>query len=403
MMTSHCHMRTSIGAAVALAGALLAAPAAAQDQTEFPPTKTPGWSFTPSVTVSTLFDSNVALASSLDATHHAESDRLFVIGPAGQIGFVSPRTELGTGYHGYLRRYTNIDELDGFDQHAYLSLRRLATRRVTLFVDDNYAAVSTTDEIMLNGLPFVRTGSRTNSLQAGMDVRLTKMTDLSTSYELQWVDFDRATTLLMGGFVNAVRTELSHHFNQRLALGGEYSIRFANLAEGAQQLTFQDTGATVHYALAAHTMLSASAGVSYLRDRLFDLTRLGPYVRAGVTHKTDRATVSGEFERTFVPSFGFGGSNRSQEVRATVQMPLTVNRMYVQGSAAWRRSDPLIINELALDSQWIRATLGYSLSRWLRTEGFYAYTRQDSRIPGGLVDRHRGGVQIVISQPMRIQ
>ena len=37
------------------------------------------------------------------------------------------------------------------------------------------------------------------------------------------------------------------------------------------------------------------------------------------------------FERMFVPSFGFGGTNQSQEVRGYVRMPLSRNRIYIQG------------------------------------------------------------------------
>jgi hypothetical protein len=84
-------------------------------------------------------------------------------------------------------------------------------------------------------------------------------------------------------------------------------------------------------------------------------------------------------------------------------MPLSKNRLYVQGSAAWRRSDPFVVNELQLDTIWIRSTLGYSAARWLRIEGFHAFTRQDSQVTGGEINRQRAGVQVVISQPMRIQ
>ena len=44
-----------------------------------------------------------------------------------------------------------------------------------------------------------------------------------------------------------------------------------------------------------------------------------------------------------------------------------------------------------------------ALARWLRLEGFYAFTRQDSQVTGGEIHRHRTGVQIVISQPVRIR
>jgi hypothetical protein len=84
-------------------------------------------------------------------------------------------------------------------------------------------------------------------------------------------------------------------------------------------------------------------------------------------------------------------------------MPLSRNRMYIQGSASWRRSEPFVETDLNLDTWSVRSTLGYSASRWLRLEGFYAFTRQDSQVTGGEISRHRAGTQIVISQPMRIR
>ena len=69
----------------------------------------------------------------------------------------------------------------------------------------------------------------------------------------------------------------------------------------------------------------------------------------------------------------------------------------------WRRTNPLESDELALDSFVIDATAGYGVSRWLRLEAFHRFSRQDSRITGGEINRHRLGLQVVISQPMRIQ
>ena len=56
----------------------------------------------------------------------------------------------------------------------------------------------TTDEVELNGLPFSRTGSKSNRLAAGSTTRLTKYTDLNVRYENTWVKFDRAGDLARG-------------------------------------------------------------------------------------------------------------------------------------------------------------------------------------------------------------
>ena len=390
-------------AATALLASAMALPAAAQGAPELSNGRTPGWSFTPGVTVGGVFDSNVALASAPADTRTTQSDTLWTAEPFGSLEFTSPRTLFSAGYHGNLRRYMDLDQLNGFDQRAYGSVRRLATRRLTFFAQDSYSVVPTTDELEVNGVPFSRTGARMNSASGGVDARLTKYTDLSVKYENTWVKFDRADTFLTGGVMNGVRTELAHRINDRASVGAEYGVRLADLNAGTHSISFQDAGGTLHYVVSGRTNATVAAGLSYLNDHLSHETRTGPYVRASLTHDVQRATIGASYERMFVPSFGFGGSNQSQQLRGFVAMPLNKNRMYVQGSAAWRRSDPFVANELRLDTIWLRSTLGYSASRWLRLEGFYAFTRQDSQVTGGEINRQRVGAQVVISQPMRIR
>lgn len=401
MMRIHS-LRRALGTAAALVLAGTAA-VVAQEQSELSARRIPGWSFTPGVTVASIFDSNVALADAPADTRRTQGDQLFIMEPFGQLEFVAPRTEFAAGYRGFIRRYQDVDQLNGFDQRGHLSLKRLATKRLTITLRDTYAHVPTTDEVELNGVPFVRTGARTNSFAGGVDVRLTKFTNLSVRYDQMWVDFDRQDTLLTGGWVNGVRTELSRQLDQRSSFGAEYGIRRADLDNRARQITFHDVGATYRYSLAEHTLLSLAGGMSRLQDHTIDDTRSGPYVRAGLTRATEHATFGVSYERTYVPSFGFGGSNQSQEFRTFVRMPFERNRLYVQGSAAWRRSDPFVEEELLLDTISLRSTVGYGLTRWLRLEGFYAFTRQDSQVTGGEINRHRGGLQVVVSQPMRIR
>jgi hypothetical protein len=394
-------LRRQIWCAVLLMG--LAAPVAAQqDPSAEIPSRTPGWSVTPGVTFGAIYDSNVALASAPADTRRTQSDRLVLAEPFGQLEYFSPRTEFSSGYQGYLRRYADVTQLNGFDQRGYLSLRRLVTRRFTFFLHESYARVPTTDEVELNGVPFARTGSRLNSIAAGFDSRVTKYTDFSFRYENTWVDFDRQESLLTGGFVNGGRAELSRRLSERLSVGAEYGVRVADMNAGTHQVTFQDTGGTLHYGLGTRTMLSLAGGWAFLNDQLFRDRRNGAYLRSEITHDARRATVGASVERTFVPSFGFGGSTQSDQIRGFVRMPFDRNRLYYQGSAAWRRSNPFIANELQLDTIWLRSTVGYAASRWLRFEAFHAFTRQDSKVTGGEINRQRAGVQVVVSQPMRI-
>jgi hypothetical protein len=403
-MTSNTMRRRLRAAALLLAGAAVAAPAAAQQQgeTEFSSWRVPGWSFTPGMAIGIVRDSNVALAAPGD-TGEADADTLYAFEPFGALEFISRRTEFSGGYRGHARRYAEIAELNGFDHRFEVQLRHQATRRITVFARDHYVDVPTTDEVQLNGLPFLRTGSRSNTLSGGIEARLTKFTDLRSKYELRWVDFDDKGTALTGGWVNGVQTDVTHRFNLRTAAGVEYSVRFADLNEGTRSLVFHDVGGVLSYELGPRTTFTGAAGFSHLRDDLLDETRNAPYFRVGLLHRLEDGTVGVSYDRSFIPSFGFGGSNESQELRGFVHMPIPTNRTYVNASAAWRHSTPFLASDLELDSFLTRATVGYAFTRWLRLEGFHAFTRQDSRITGGEINRHRIGAQLVVSQPMRIQ
>ena len=236
--------------------------------------------------------------------------------PFAQLEFVSPRTEFSSGYQGYVRRYIDVEQLNGFDQRGYLSLRRLATKRVTYFLRDSYADVPTTDEVELNGVPFARTGVRTNALAAGIDARLTKFTDLAVRFDNDWVDFDRTDTFLTGGWVNGVRTELSRRLTGRVV--GRRRVRRSLRGPERRHAPAHVPGCGGHAALRARRAHQPSRSAAASRTSTIvrsTITRTGPYVRAELTHDATRATVGAAFERMFVPSFGFGGSSQSQQVR----------------------------------------------------------------------------------------
>jgi len=378
--------------------------AAAQDQTsEFESWRLPGWSFTPGVTFGGMYDSNVALVPP-GLNKKTPGDKLLAIEPFGQLEFFSPRTSFSSGYHGLLRRYATLSALDDSDQRGFVGYRERLTRRVSLFFNDNYAQVATTDQLQLNGVPFRRMGTKYNDFAGGVEGRLSRTNDLAVRFESTWVDFARKQdVILAGGIVNGVDAELSHRFTERVALGGEYDVRLANLNGELRSLLFQEAGGTFHYRVTDVTTFNASAGAAHLLDRNHGLTRTGPYVKLALIHRMARATIGATYRRSYVPSLAFGGNNQSQEVTEYLNMPFRKNRFYVQESAAWRRTDPFLSTDLPLSSIWIHNLVGYAIARWFRVEGFYQFTGQDNRLVQGKVTRNLAGVQFVVAQPVRIR
>jgi hypothetical protein len=394
--------KTIAACACVLAATLMSVPLEAQE-VEGGYGRIPGWSFTPAVSAGVMFDSNIRLRDESVTTGTTESDQVLVVSPSGQLDFAGSRTSFSTGYHGLIRRYDTANNLDRISHQASTSLRHAWTRTATLFARHSYRHVPTTDDLEVEGVPFVRRGSSAQSFGGGIAKRLSYLTTWSAGYDETHISFDRDEEFLTGGILRAMRTDLTRRLTRYLSMGAEYALRFAEIDEGSREFTFQDAGGALSYRFSEATTMTGAAGVSHLNDRTADETRLGPYLRAGITHDMQRATIGASFERRFVPSFGFGGANATREARAFVTMPFFRNRLYTNASFAWRHSVPYNETSVELDTVWIRGTVGYGVTRWLRTEGFYTFTYRDSIVTGGEISRYRAGVQAVVSRPVRIR
>jgi hypothetical protein len=394
--------RARLIAVLALVATATAPGAAQEPPAELQSWRVPGWSFTPGVSIGAVYDTNAAILGP-DPSGHTPSDSLVQVDPFGQLEFFSARTSFSSGYHGSLRRYAELTGLDGLDHRMYASLRHRLTRRVSIFLDESYQRTPTTDVLQLSGVPFQRTGTRYNLATGGIEARLTRSLDLMSRYENSWVDFIEPTVPLSDGVVQGVQTSLTRRLGARTSLGGEYLYHAADLNDGLRKYVVNSAGGVFRYRVAERTSLDLAGGMSYLIDRARDERHSDPYVRAALLHHMSRATVGTEYRRSYSPSFTLGGSQRSHQATAFLDMPFRRNRFYLQESVSWRRADPLNAFEPALDSTWLHSTLGYALRRWLRVEGYHTFSSQDNSLAGGRVTRHLAGVQLIVSEPMRIR
>ena len=402
------HSRSTIGFVAAVMAISFAGHATAQDQAaqsaEFPSYQMAGWSFTPALAAGVVYDSNVTISAP-----RGQGDTMISISPAAQIEFFGKRTQFSANYRGGLNRYVEVEGLDTFNQRGSVNFRYGWSRRLSIFANASYAESPTTDEIALNGVPFRRTGSEHTTLAAGSDFRITKFTSWSARFDTTVVRFEQPDVFLTDGHLHALRNEITHQLNARLRVGGEYAFRTSSVErdqtalQTGRNFTFHDAGGVVRFAFGPHTTGSAAGGFALLHDRTNVDTRTGPYFRLGLSHERERATVGVGYERHYVPSFGIGGTSSNQDIRGYVHMPLARNRIYTQISGGWSRSIPFVVGSLQLDTFSLRSIVGYAVARWARVEGVYGYTHQDTIVVGGELDRHRIGVQFVVSQPMRIR
>jgi hypothetical protein len=391
------------------------APAPAQEIETAPP----GWSFTPNIAIGWLYDSNIRLADP-GFNQEPQDDQLFLFVPSGELMYLGKYSRFVSGYRGTVLRYRTIDALDTYDQRAWGSLSRRFSPRVTLFGNGSFQRSPTTDDLLLDGVVFSRTGTAMTNLNGGLDFAVTRATSFHTRYEWISIDFDREETqpgVLRAGRAQGVETEVSHRLNNRFSIGAIYDVRFADINRGAEgsplldpaTLQFHNAGATASVELGPSTTLSGAGGIAVLNDSRRPELSLGPFVRLALSHQARRATTKVEYYRAAIPTFGFAVSSMSEGLRGSVVMPVYRNRMYVQAYASWRRTDPLTLETFALDSLQGRSTVGVALTRAVRIEGFYLLSRQDTRADprvhpeGGVIVRHRVGAQLVFGMPMRIQ
>jgi hypothetical protein len=395
--------RPNVCAAVALVLLAGTLPVAAQTFREADPGRTPGWVFTPTFVFSVAHDDNVTLAGHQAPT---ASDTLTVLTPVTDVQYRGRHNWIGAGYDGSWSVYHTLDQLNAYDQNLRFDSRHDLNRRVALLFHEQYSLHPTTDVVELLGVPFLRTGSRLNDARGEIKVLAARHTSISASYSHELVKFEENpefAQFLHGGHAHAISGGLDQQLSPRFTLGAHYNFRRAIVADEGGQFDMMDGSGTFSYEATPSTTVSGSLGIARLTDTKSLTTKTGPSWSASVEQRLARATASAAYVRSYVPSFGLGGMLQNQEFTANVRMPLSRNRLYWQGGLAWRRNEPVTTAELPLKSLWFQTWVGYAVERWLRIEGYYWRSQQDSQAPGGRVDRDRVGIQLVTARPMRIQ
>lgn len=365
---------------------------------------TAGWTFVPAVGFGGMWDSNSTLRSTGDPQI---SQWVGVVNPRGELDFNGRRTRFVLGYSGSLEAYHTLQELTRYDQRGRVVLQHQASPRLQLRTRSGLSLSPTTERLELTGLPFENVGSTLFDVRSGAEYALSRRATVSAEHEYQWIDFDRislAAGLLNGGQSHSGIGTFRYAFSGRFSGGGVYTYRAAKTDGGHQNIRVQDAIAMGTLRVAENTTLEGGAGIARLQVVATGEVRTGPSMRARLSHGLSRARAELAYERTYVPSWTFGGTTTNEEARASLNVPFARGRGFVTGSLAFRHNEPLAStgDQIVLDSWWSGATVGYSLARWMRVEGYYSGSFQDSSARGE-IDRTRVGIQFVTLKPVRIQ
>jgi hypothetical protein len=398
--------RFALSIALALA-ALLRPSATAAQQPNIMPTPSAnvqassGWSVTPSLAYSGSWDDNVLVAGKGDAT---VADFLNVVNPRVSLDFNGRRGQISANYDGAFVMYRDLGSLNSYDQRAWVYGRRLLSPHVALFVRNQVASVPTTELSEFLAVPFVRTGSKLDDLRGGVEASFTKRTSMTASYHAEWVEFDPTqpgSTALRGGHSNGGNMVLKHKRSEQLAFTAEYDLQHAIVGILGEAFNIQNGWGGIEYKLSDVTRIFGAFGISRLGVTNFAQPRTGPAWRAGLSRRIRTAGVELLWSRSFVPSYGFGGTTQNEEISGRLNLPIG-RRFYSNSALAWRSNDPLTVG-LPLRSSWIEGSLGYMATPRLGLEVFYTGTHQTIDRPGGQVDRRRIGFQVITGKPVRIR
>jgi hypothetical protein len=402
-----------IAVAAVVAAVMLPAspPVAAQAQSstrESQPTP-PGWVFMPGISVAETWDSNVLLS-----TEGSESaaDFLTAISPRASLGYRGRRDTFQADYHGTYQLYQDLSELNAFDQRSNTSYSHRVSPGLTIFARNSLSKSPTTDDVDIPGVVFRRQGVVLDDFRSGLEARFTKRASLTAAYAFQYVNFDEENALVpidglrRGGHAHGGSGEFDYAVGPWLTVGAEYDMRRGTVDE-IREFDVMNALGTVDWRLAERIKLSAGAGYAWLRTSPADEHRSAPAFRVALDGSGPRLAWTVSYRRSFLPSFGFGGTFQNQEFQAGLLAPLT-RRMDFSGSFSIRENDPLssdpLLNEtVGLRSMRARSSVSYLATRWMRIEGFYLAVFQDSQRPGGEINRSRAGVQVVTYTRMRVR
>jgi hypothetical protein len=386
--------------AAALLGRAEAQPAPWQ-----PERLTPGWVFTPTVMLGGMWDSNVTVRNQ---GNPLVQEWVGTINPRGELVYNGRRLQFNVGYSGALETYSNVSELNRYEQKGRVSARYRATPRLQATTGVSYTASPTTDRLEIGTLPFVDFGGRMFDLTNSVIYDATARTQFVGAYGFQDITFDRdrtagRNTVLLGGYAHTPAFRVSHSLTSRIAVGGDWEYRRATVGVGTQRFDVQTVLGGVTYRLSEAISVSGGAGASYLAIDSTDISMWGPAFRAGLEYQVQRTTLSAKYTKQFVPSFSFGGLTANQGITVAGHTPLT-RRLQFDASIAYSKADPVADLGVGygLDSWWTNWSLGYLLAPWLRGEGFLSTMFQTSTARGNF-DRTRVGIQFVTFKPVRIQ
>ena len=362
-----------------------------------------GWSLTPALVMSRTYDDNVLLRGPGDPHEH---DAINVISPRGDATYHGRQTDLSFRYDGSIILYNRLDTLNSYEQHGDLLLKHHMSARSSFFTTFSMTAAPTTEVLQLTGIPYIRAGVFTETVHSGFEHQASKRLTVTASGYFDQARFNATgnyENILLGGYGIGGGVSLKERLSERTSLTGDADVQHETIGSAHQQFDIQHVLGGVEHQLSERMRVFAAGGFSRLSETTFAPARTGPSFRIGLSEHYRSTIIDLSYDRSFVPSFGIGGTTQNGSVTARVQMPIT-RRLYTQNLVSWQQQDPIAIEVPVLRSTWVQSSVGYTASQWFRIEAYFAGTRQTAgREDGSLLTHNQFGIQVIASKPVRIR
>jgi hypothetical protein len=394
------------GAAALLAIGVCAG--AAQGQTTMPtpptPATPPGWVVIPSVGVAGLWDDNVPLTSQ---TVGEVGDYVTAVSPGLNLGHRGRRSTLGVLYSSTYEFHRTLTEFDTVDHRARGDFQRRLSERVTLFARDAFARSPTTAILAPStGLVVLqRRTTRFNDFRGGVEFKPGATTTLTAAYTSQWIELagdEEVAPLLRGGRSDGADIAFDKQVSTRVSVGATYQGTLAVVADGDERFDVQNALATLEVALNPSLTFNGGFGYSWQRTGIGSDSEAAPAYEAHLLFQQQRSRWEVSYIRSFLPSFGFGGTVQNEELTGSITAPLG-RHLEIGVNGGVRDNDPLDLGNTSLRSRTLAGRFTYLPVRWLRIEVFSQYFHQDTQVGGGQISRSQTGLRVSTQHPVRLR
>ena len=327
---------------------------------------------TPSISVSEEYNDNIFLDN-----RDRQWDFITSFSPALTLYVNRPSYQLSAGYSFSADVYAREDRLsNAFDRQNFVAtgLYRL-TPGVTLTASDAFAYDRNSNRVAAQGFSSGRQKSWSNTFTPGMTWQMTPQNSLGLSATYGVLRFEGAGTGVDSDTIG-FQSNLSHAFTSRFS--GIVAYGFTYLDPQGQDVSRTHTP-TVGFSYVLTPTLTASVTGGASVTELGGDTFASPAGTASLVQVFSFGSAGLQYNRGVSVAGGFGGTNNTQTVSATLTLSTLLRGLFVVLSPAYSTSEsvgPKRTGQVNVEAVTLNLGATYQIAQYVALFGGYTFLRQ---------------------------